>query len=165
MPEYDETAGSPDEQSAVATAAGDESVEAANEPDIATAPAVAPEEEYDDHEHRPGDDDVVGELGAEDDDLVEAAAAIRGRIAHADQAELAEAVPTPDVDAAVAQQREAVVAARGDGGGLTALVFAAREGDIESARALLSPLNLLLLVMLLLAGFAAYTGFLVVISL
>ncbi|NLU77106.1 transcription termination/antitermination protein NusG [Micromonospora sp. HNM0581] len=46
MPEYDETADTPDEQSTVATAAGDESVEAASEPEFAlTEPA--PEEDFD----------------------------------------------------------------------------------------------------------------------
>ncbi|MGW0436667.1 transcription termination/antitermination protein NusG [Micromonospora sp. NPDC003197] len=44
MPEYDETAEHADEQSAVATAAGDESVEAASEPDAATA---EPDEAFD----------------------------------------------------------------------------------------------------------------------
>ncbi len=46
MPEYDETAETTDEQSTVATAAGDESVEAASEPEFAmTEPA--PEEDFD----------------------------------------------------------------------------------------------------------------------
>ncbi|GAB2923924.1 transcription termination/antitermination protein NusG [Micromonospora polyrhachis] len=44
MPEYDETAEHADEQSAVATAASDESVEAASEPDAATA---EPDETFD----------------------------------------------------------------------------------------------------------------------
>ena len=58
MPEYDdETAGTPDEQSAVATAEGDESVEAASTEDEAAgteetteeaaAPAAEAEEDYD----------------------------------------------------------------------------------------------------------------------
>ena len=45
MPEYDETAEPAEEQSAVATAAGDESVEAANEPDITNA--VESDEDFD----------------------------------------------------------------------------------------------------------------------
>ncbi|MFB9237493.1 transcription termination/antitermination protein NusG [Plantactinospora siamensis] len=45
MPEYDETAQPTDEQSPVATAADEESVGAASEPDVATAPEV--DEEYD----------------------------------------------------------------------------------------------------------------------
>ncbi|BCJ64597.1 transcription termination/antitermination protein NusG [Polymorphospora rubra] len=48
MPEYDETAGrATDEQSAVATAASDESVEAASEPEYAPVATPEPEEEYD----------------------------------------------------------------------------------------------------------------------
>ncbi|RKR90047.1 transcription antitermination protein nusG [Micromonospora pisi] len=47
MPEYDETAGSADEQSAVATAAGDESVEAASEPDFDEISESEPDEDYD----------------------------------------------------------------------------------------------------------------------
>ncbi|MEV4823479.1 transcription termination/antitermination protein NusG [Micromonospora sp. NPDC049274] len=46
MPEYDETAGPVDEQSTVATAAGDESVEAASEPEFPTT-EPEPDEEYD----------------------------------------------------------------------------------------------------------------------
>jgi transcriptional antiterminator NusG len=46
VPEYDETAEHADEQSAVATAASDESVEAASEPDFATA-EPEPDEDYD----------------------------------------------------------------------------------------------------------------------
>ena len=47
MPEYDETAESADEQSSVATAASDESVEAASEPDLATNVESVPDEDYD----------------------------------------------------------------------------------------------------------------------
>jgi transcriptional antiterminator NusG len=47
VPEYDETAEHADEQSAVATADGDESVEAANEPDFENATEPEPDEEYD----------------------------------------------------------------------------------------------------------------------
>jgi transcription termination/antitermination protein NusG len=47
VPEYDETAGPADEQSAVATAAGDESVEAASEPDFDEIAESEPDEDYD----------------------------------------------------------------------------------------------------------------------
>ena len=46
MPEYDETAGTPDDQSTVATAANNESVEAASEPEFPTT-EPAPDEDFD----------------------------------------------------------------------------------------------------------------------